>query len=115
MDKNMNQVFRSCSNLLQRLMKHKHGWVFNKPVNAKALGLRDYHDIIKHPMDLGTIKNRLSQNWYKSPREFAKDVRLVFQNAVIYNPKGQGVQIMAEWLLEIFEERWAVIEAEYNH
>ncbi|XP_022877444.1 transcription factor GTE4-like isoform X3 [Olea europaea var. sylvestris] len=115
MDKNMNQVFRSCSNLLQRLMKHKHGWVFNEPVNAKALGLRDYHDIIKHPMDLGTIKNRLSQNWYKSPREFAEDVRLVFRNAMIYNPKGQDVHIMAEQLLEIFEERWAVIEEEYNH
>ncbi|KAL2476407.1 Transcription factor GTE4 [Abeliophyllum distichum] len=114
MDKSMNQVFRSCNNLLQRLMKHKHGWVFNEPVNAKALGLHDYHDIIKHPMDLGTIKNRLSQNWYKSPREFAEDVRLVFRNAMTYNPKGQDVHIMAEQLSEIFEERWAVIETEYN-
>ncbi|CAA2953479.1 transcription factor GTE4-like [Olea europaea subsp. europaea] len=115
MDKNMNRVFRSCSNLLQRLMKHKHGWVFNEPVNAKALGLRDYHDIIKYPMDLGTIKNRLSQNWYKSPREFAEDVRLVFRNAMTYNPKGQDVHVMAEQLSEIFEERWAVIETEYNY
>ncbi|KAL0399453.1 UNVERIFIED_CONTAM: Transcription factor GTE4 [Sesamum radiatum] len=47
-DKSRNQVFKSCSSLLQRLMKHKHGWVFNEPVDAKALGLVDYHDIIKH-------------------------------------------------------------------
>ncbi|MCD9560362.1 hypothetical protein HAX54_018985 [Datura stramonium] len=113
-DKHRLQVFRSCSSLLQRLMKHKHGWVFNEPVNAKALGLHDYHDIIKHPMDLGTIKTRLSQNWYKSPREFAEDVRLVFCNAMTYNPRGQDVHVMAEHLSEIFEERWAVIEAEYN-
>lgn len=113
-DKHRLQVFRNCSSLLHRLMKHQHSWVFNEPVNAKALGLHDYHVIIKHPMDLGTIKNRLSQNWYKSPREFAEDVRLVFHNAMTYNPKGQDVHVMAEHLSQIFEERWAVIEAEYN-
>ncbi|XP_051135164.1 transcription factor GTE4-like [Andrographis paniculata] len=111
-DRNRNQVFKSCSSLLQRLMKHKYGWVFNEPVDAQALGLFDYHDIIKHPMDLGTIKTRLAQNWYKSPREFAEDVRLVFDNAMTYNPKGQDVHVMAEQLLQIFEERWAIIETE---
>ncbi|KAK4363974.1 hypothetical protein RND71_015332 [Anisodus tanguticus] len=113
-DKHRKQLFRSCTDLLLRLMKHKHGWVFNEPVNANSLGLHDYHDIIKHPMDLGTIKSMLSQNWYKSPKEFAEDVRLVFSNAMTYNPKGQDVHVMAEELSHIFEERWAVIEAKYN-
>ncbi|KAM7503952.1 hypothetical protein LguiB_002856 [Lonicera macranthoides] len=113
-DRYRSQVLKSCSNLLQRLMKHKHGWVFNEPVNAKLLGLHDYHDIIKHPMDLGTVKTRLAQNFYKSPREFAEDVRLTFRNAMTYNPKGQDVHVMAEQLLNVFEERWAVIENEYN-
>ncbi|KZV42128.1 hypothetical protein F511_29807 [Dorcoceras hygrometricum] len=108
------RAIKSCSSLLQRLMKHNHGWVFNEPVNAKALGLHDYHDIIKHPMDLGTIKTRLSQKWYKSPREFAEDVRLVFRNAMTYNPKGQDVHFMAEQLSQIFEERWQILETEYN-
>ncbi|KAI3809597.1 hypothetical protein L1987_19192 [Smallanthus sonchifolius] len=109
-----NQVFKNCNNLLQRLMKHKFGWVFNEPVKAKQLGLHDYHDIIKHPMDLGTIKSRLAQNFYKSPMEFADDVRLTFRNAMTYNPKGQDVHVMAEQLSDIFEERWAVIESESN-
>ncbi|KAL3631451.1 hypothetical protein CASFOL_024435 [Castilleja foliolosa] len=113
-EKNRIQVFKNCGSLLQRLMKHKHSWVFNDPVDAKAMGLIDYHDIIKHPMDLGTIKNRLAQNWYKSPRDFAEDVRLVFRNAMTYNPKGQDVHVMAEQLSEIFEERWAIIESEFN-
>lgn len=113
-EKHRNQVFRKCSALLQKLMKHNFGWVFNTPVDVYALGLHDYHDIIKHPMDLGTIKTRLSQNWYKSPKEFAEDVRLVFRNAMTYNPKGQDVHIMAEQMSKMFEERWAVIESEYN-
>ncbi|XP_023768306.1 transcription factor GTE4 isoform X1 [Lactuca sativa] len=115
LERHKNQVFRNCSNLLQRLMKHKHGWVFNEPVNAKLLGLHDYHDIIKHPMDFGTIKSRLAQNFYKTPGEFAEDVRLTFHNAMTYNPQGQDVHVMAEQLSNIFEERWEVIESDWRN
>ncbi|KAH6780654.1 global transcription factor group E4 [Perilla frutescens var. hirtella] len=108
-----NQVLKSCSAVLERLMKHKHAWVFNKPVDAVALGLHDYFEIIRNPMDLGTVKDRLNQNWYKSPTEFAEDVRLTFQNAMTYNPKGQDVYVMAEQLAKTFEEKWAPIEADY--
>ncbi|CDY68605.1 BnaAnng27790D, partial [Brassica napus] len=109
-----SKVFKNCSALLERLMKHKHGWVFNAPVDVKALGLHDYFTIIEHPMDLGTVKSALTRNVYESPREFAEDVRLTFHNAMTYNPPGQDVHIMAQVLLQMFEERWAVIEADYN-
>ncbi|KAK9150450.1 hypothetical protein Syun_008759 [Stephania yunnanensis] len=109
-----SQVFKNCNSLLSKLMKHKLGWVFNAPVDVKGLGLHDYFTIIKEPMDLGTVKQRLNKNWYKSPKEFAEDVRLTFRNAMTYNPKGQDVHFMAEQLLNIFEERWAAIEAEFN-
>ncbi|KAK4364059.1 hypothetical protein RND71_015417 [Anisodus tanguticus] len=108
-----NQMLKNCHALLERLMKHKHGWVFNQPVDTKALGLHDYFDIIKNPMDLGTVKSRLETNRYTSPEEFAEDVRLTFQNAMTYNPKGQDVYMMAEQLSKIFEEKWAPIEADY--
>ncbi|KAE8707209.1 Global transcription factor group E4, putative isoform 2 [Hibiscus syriacus] len=65
------------------------------------------------PWIWGTVKSRLSKNWYKSPREFAEDVRLTFQNAMTYNPKGQDVHVMAEQLSKIFEGKWASIEADY--
>ncbi|CAJ1978843.1 unnamed protein product [Sphenostylis stenocarpa] len=109
-----SKFFKSCSSLLEKLMKHKHGWVFNAPVDVEGLGLHDYFTIITHPMDLGTVKTRLNKNWYKSPKEFAEDVRLTFQNAMTYNPKGQDVHIMAEQLAKIFEDRWAIIESDYN-
>ncbi|KAG4968835.1 hypothetical protein JHK87_034486 [Glycine soja] len=108
-----SKLLKSCSALLEKLMKHKHGWVFNAPVDVEGLGLHDYFSIITHPMDLGTVKSRLNKNWYKSPKEFAEDVRLTFHNAMTYNPKGQDVHIMAEQLLNIFEERWAIIESNY--
>jgi ElaB/YqjD/DUF883 family membrane-anchored ribosome-binding protein len=113
-DWHSSPVFKSCSDLLTKLMKHKFGWVFNKPVDVKGLGLHDYHTIIKHPMDLGTVKNRLSKNWYKSAREFAEDVRRTFSNAMLYNPNGQDVHFMAEQLSKIFDDQWKPIEVEFN-
>ncbi|XP_054789762.1 transcription factor GTE4-like [Prosopis cineraria] len=109
-----SKFFKSCSSLLEKLMKHKHGWVFNAPVDVEGLGLHDYFSIITHPMDLGTVKTRLTKNWYKSPKEFAEDVRLTFRNAMTYNPPGQDVHVMAEQLSKIFEDRWAIIESDYN-
>ncbi|WJX74114.1 hypothetical protein P8452_57814 [Trifolium repens] len=111
----VSKYLKNCSSLLEKLMKHKHGWVFNTPVDVEALGLHDYFIIISHPMDLGTVKSRLNKNWYKSPKEFAEDVRLTFRNAMTYNPKGQDVHVMAEELSALFEERWAIIESNYNH
>ena len=33
--------------------------IFNAPVDAAALGLKDYDKIVPDPMDLGTVKSRL--------------------------------------------------------
>ncbi|OEL38874.1 Transcription factor GTE4 [Dichanthelium oligosanthes] len=107
--------FKKSSSLLSQLMKHKFGWVFNKPVDPVELGLHDYFTIIKHPMDLGTIRVRFSQGQYRNPREFADDVRLTFHNAMTYNPKGHDVHFMAEQLSEIFEAQWREIEAEVDY
>ncbi|CAO2207164.1 unnamed protein product [Urochloa humidicola] len=110
-----SHAFKKSSSLLSRLMKHKFGWVFNNPVDPVALGLHDYFTIIKHPMDLGTIRARLSKGQYRNPKEFADDVRLTFHNAMTYNPKGQDVHFMAEQLSGIFEAQWPEIEAEVNY
>lgn len=48
-----------CASLVRDMLSKKHAgyaWPFYKPVDVDALGLHDYHDIIKHPMDLSTIK-----------------------------------------------------------
>ena len=55
----LSNQLRFCQNLLKELLSKKHAayaWPFHHPVDAKALGLADYHDIIKTPMDLTTVK-----------------------------------------------------------
>jgi hypothetical protein len=48
-------VYAAC-HCFQALKNHKHGWVFNEPVDPIKLGIPDYFQIIKEPMDLGTVK-----------------------------------------------------------
>ncbi|KAK6923230.1 NET domain [Dillenia turbinata] len=97
-------MMRKCKQILTKIMKHKHAWVFNTPVDVVKLGLHDYFRIIKNPMDLGTVRSKLEKKSYSSPVDFASDVRLTFDNAMLYNPKGQDVHHMAETLLSQFNE-----------
>ena len=87
--------------------KHSsYAWPFYKPVDADQLGLTDYHDIIKHPMDLGTVKAKMDSRQYSTAAEFASDVRRIFQNCFEYNPETHDVCIMARKLKQVFEDRF---------
>jgi hypothetical protein len=53
--------------VLQKLMLHPHnGNLFNSPVNPSEMGILDYFDRIKSPMDLGTVKSKLLRGDYAS-------------------------------------------------
>ena len=57
--KKMGPQLKYCSNFVKELFNKKHqtyAWPFYKPVDADLLGLHDYHEIIKRPMDLQTIR-----------------------------------------------------------
>jgi hypothetical protein len=59
---------------------------FQAPVDPVALGIPDYPEKIKNPMDLGTIKTKLAAHEYRSEDQVIADVRLVFSNAMLFNP-----------------------------
>ncbi|KAJ8264168.1 hypothetical protein GJAV_G00145980 [Gymnothorax javanicus] len=104
------EQLRYCAGIVKDMFAKKHAsyaWPFYKPVDVKALGLHDYHDIIKHPMDLSTIKLKLESRQYRDPQEFAADVRLMFSNCYKYNPPDHDVVAMARKLQDLFEMRFA--------
>ncbi|KAE8718193.1 Transcription factor GTE8 [Hibiscus syriacus] len=103
-------LMKQCEGLLKRLMGHQYGWVFNQPVDIVKLNIPDYFNVIKHPMDLGTVKKKIALGAYGSPFEFHDDVKLTFSNAMTYNPPGNDVHIMADTLNMFFEVRWKNIE-----
>ena len=92
-----------CQDILKDLQAHEHGWVFATPVNPVELGLDDYFDIIKKPMDLGTIQKKSDACAYHSFDDFRSDVRLTFENAMKYNEERTVVHEMAKELKKKFE------------
>ena len=71
--------------VIKAVWKHQFGWPFHVPVDTIKLNIPDYHKIIKHPMDFGTIKKRLENNYYWSSKECIKDFNTVFTNCYVYN------------------------------
>lgn len=84
-----------CEALLPTLEKLMHqdpeSIPFRAPVDPIALGIPDYLDIIKKPMDLGTIEKKLRKGEYSDPWEYVDDVWLMFDNAWVYNRKTSRV------------------------
>ena len=97
------RVTQKCLPLVKKLIDDKFGWVFRDPVDPEELGLPDYFNVIKNPMDLGRIVTQLENNEYTKFEVFEKDVRLVFENAILYNGDNSDVGDMAKSLLTVFE------------
>lgn len=99
-----------CKKILNLLWKTKDASLFHKPVDAIELGIPDYHNIIKNPMDFSTIKKKLSSGYYVNFSEFNHDINLVFNNCLLYNgDKG----IVGNICLKIKEE-WSKLYEVYN-
>ena len=79
-------------------------WPFKTPVKKEEVP--DYHEIIKNPMDLQTIRENNKASKYKTKEAFQDDIMLIIKNAKTYNQKNtiyykcaMELQIFAEKLL----------------
>ena len=97
----------ACDGVLKYLLRHKHAAWFADPVDPVGMGIPHYAEVIKTPMDFGTIKGKYKDGRYASAEAFAADVRLVFRNATTFN-KGadEPVHVAAVQLGAKFEERF---------
>ncbi|XP_066900053.1 protein polybromo-1 isoform X28 [Kogia breviceps] len=70
----------------------------------------DYYAIIKEPIDLKTIAQRIQNGNYKSVHAMAKDIDLLAKNAKTYNEPGSQVFKDANSIKKIFYMKKAEIE-----
>lgn len=61
----------------------EHSGPFLNRVNKREAP--DYYNIIKHPMDIGTMMKKLKGLQYKSKKEFVDDLNLIWANCLAYN------------------------------
>ncbi|KAG1824864.1 uncharacterized protein BJ212DRAFT_1322924 [Suillus subaureus] len=72
--------------LIVQLKKKDDYAFFISPVDPSRV--QGYAEMIKHPMDLGTMSTKVARGKYRSLEEFTTDFRLVVTNAKMFNPPG---------------------------
>ncbi len=93
------------------LFKHSKSSAFREPVNAKALGIYPiYHQIIKRPMDLGTVRKKIDRGEYLTRAQCLDDIGLIWENAKTFNKPGHFVHENAKVLEAVTRDKLARLE-----
>jgi hypothetical protein len=103
-------LLKKCQRVLGLIQKHRSAEPFLYPVDPVALGIPDYPTIVKEPMDLSTVEKKLRQGQYASVQQFAADVRKIWSNAILYNPKTSPIYELTLVMSEYFEKLYREIE-----
>jgi bromodomain-containing factor 1 len=101
---------RFCEHVIDEIRSPKFGQfnhVFLQPVDPVALNIPHYRQVIKQPMDLGTMSQKLRLGQYGTAAEFKKDFDLMIKNCLTFNPTGNPVRDLGIQLQREFERLWA--------
>lgn len=77
------ELYESMEKVVMELKAGEHAHPFLQRVNKREAP--DYYNVIKHPMDIGTMMKKLKQLHYKSKKEFVDDLMLIWSNCLKYN------------------------------
>lgn len=83
----------------EKIKTMQESWPFMKPVNRKLM--KHYYDVIKQPMDLETVSQKVSKHTYHSRQEFLKDIELICRNSIEFNGVNSEYTLKAQKLLDV--------------
>ena len=99
----MNEIqYKHCVKITKKLLSLPISLYFLSPVTDEIAP--DYSSVISHPMDLGTVAERLDDHYYLTVKDWEKDVNLVWKNAMKYNPETELVYASASELHKRFQK-----------
>ncbi|KAJ7611016.1 hypothetical protein FB45DRAFT_329816 [Roridomyces roridus] len=100
---------RATRSALKKLQANKHAKIFLHPVDPLRDHAPNYFDVIKDPIDLGTMSHKLEQGKYADRFAFQADFGLMMSNAKAYNPVGTYAHNETLALETFFEKQWSII------
>ena len=102
-DNYQNALTYILDNILNEKIKTmQESWPFMKPVNKKQV--KDYYEKIKQPMDLETISRKITSHKYHSRDDFVKDMKLIYQNSLVFNGDNSEFTVKAKILIDTVED-----------
>lgn len=93
---------RYCDVFLDYLEKNPKAAPFLLPVSSPP----EYHDVVKHPMDISTIRKKILASQYADLDAFKGDVDLMWDNCVIFNGTDSPIGRDAQKLKDYFDFLW---------
>lgn len=99
-------ITHKCLPIVQELIDDPFGWVFRDAVDPVVFGLPDYFEVVKNPMHLLLVKKKLENAVYTDMASFERDVKLVFENAILYNGEESEVGQLAKSMMGVFEREY---------
>jgi len=106
-----NQVgLKFCEHVLDELRRPQHDGetlFFREPVDPVALNIPTYFSVIKKPMDIQTMTNKLKNGQYSTAHEFKADFEQMIQNCRTFNPEGNIVRAKGAELERVFNSLWS--------
>ncbi|KAI0343894.1 Bromodomain-containing protein [Trametopsis cervina] len=108
-DSGVADQLRFCEKILKDLHRKQHYNIaqpFYDPVDWEKLGIPSYPKLIKHPMDLSTMRKKLESGQYQTADKFHQDFKLMIRNCFNFNPAGTPVNIAGQELQRLFDEKW---------
>ncbi|XP_078394633.1 histone acetyltransferase KAT2B isoform X1 [Cetorhinus maximus] len=79
-----DQLYNILKNILQQVKSHQSAWPFMEPV--KKTEAPGYYEVIRFPMDLKTMSERVKNRYYVTKKLFMADMQRIFTNCREYNP-----------------------------
>lgn len=82
--------------IMSDLDKKKISIPFQKPVDPDRDNCPDYFEVIKNPMCIDVVKQKLSAGQYITFTDWINDIDLIWNNAQNYNSKYSPIFLMAK-------------------
>ncbi|EAR97217.2 bromodomain protein (macronuclear) [Tetrahymena thermophila SB210] len=96
--------YKKMNTVLQSLFDNSDSLEFRQPVDYLALGLTDYPNVVKKPMDLSTVKNKINTQSYDTIEDFLDDIQLIWDNCKLYNAQGSWIWKLADKLDKYYKK-----------
>lgn len=109
-----SQSWTLMAKLVNQIYSKPDAEPFRDAVDWRSLGLYDYPQIVKKPMDLGSIKRKIEKEEYSTLHACGDDVRLVWDNCKAYNADGSDFYLLAESMSKKFEDKFQKLLKELN-
>ncbi|PIK51423.1 putative ATPase family AAA domain-containing protein 2 [Apostichopus japonicus] len=98
--------------VLSRIALERKFRNFAKAVDPEEVP--DYFAVIKNPMDLSTMMNKINMHEYTSAKDFLVDIDLITSNALEYNPDQDPSDRQIRNYLWLKDMAYAIIDAEMD-